>query len=159
MKVGRAVAAGLVGGVSMTILAWVVRQIGIDMNPEMMFGTMVSPAGMAAWLAGFAMHVILSVLIALLYAWGFEHVVHRSGLVAGLGFSLIHLVVAGAVMAMLPAIHPAIPEKMPAPGAFMANMGGTFVALFVLEHLLYGGIVGAMYGPVATRRPAPTTAL
>lgn len=77
MKLGRAAAAGITGGVAMTILGWIVRQMGVDMNAEMMLGTMVD-----------------------------------------------------------------------APGAFMAKMGAMFVALFVLEHLMYGGIVGGLYGPV-----------
>ena len=38
--------------------------------------------------------------------------------------------------------------------AFMANMGAAFAALFVIEHLMYGAIVGALYGPVALPRPA-----
>ena len=133
----------------MTVLAWLVRQLGIDMNAEMMLGTMfVSPAGSTAWLAGFAVHMMISVLIALIYAWGFEHVTHRSGVGIGLAFAVVHVIIAGMVMGMIPAMHPMIPEMMPAPGAFLANMGGTFVALFIVEHLLYGAVVGAMYGPV-----------
>ena len=38
MKVGRAIVAGLAGGVVMTGLARIVRQLGIDMNAEMMLG-------------------------------------------------------------------------------------------------------------------------
>jgi hypothetical protein len=36
MKVGRAITAGLAGGVAMTVLGWVVRQVGLEMNAEMM---------------------------------------------------------------------------------------------------------------------------
>jgi hypothetical protein len=157
MKAGRAIAAGLVGGVAMTVLAWLVRQTGLQMNAEMMLGSILSSSPrLTTWLIGFVMHLVISALIALIYAWGFERVTHRAGAVVGLGFGVIHVVIAGVVMAMIPAIHPMIPESMPAPGAFMANMGGTFVALFVIEHLLYGAIVGGMYGPVehpATGRP------
>ncbi|MGH7718990.1 MAG: hypothetical protein ACREON_09140 [Gemmatimonadaceae bacterium] len=157
MKAGKAVLAGVVGGVAMTVLGWLVRQLGIPMNAEMMLGTMViAPPGPAAWLIGFVMHLMVSALIALVYAWGFERVTHRAGAAVGLGFAVIHIVIAGLVMAMIPAVHPMIPEQMPAPGAFMANMGATFVALFVLEHLMYGAIVGAMYGPVAAERPVDT---
>ena len=156
MKVGKALIAGLVGGAAMTTLAWFVRRMGIDMNAEMMLGTMVSSPGSAAWLIGFVMHMMLSVAIAFIYAWGFERVTHRAGAVVGLGFAVIHVILAGMVMGMIPAIHPMIPEQMPAPGAFMANMGTTFVALFVIEHLMFGTIVGAMYGPVESPRPLRT---
>lgn len=149
MRIGKALVAGLVGGVAMTVLGWLVRQAGLQMNAEMMLGSMVSSSpGFTTWLIGFAIHLVISALIALIYAWGFERVTHRAGAVVGLGFAVIHVVIAGMVMAMIPAIHPMIPERMPAPGAFMANMGGTFVALFVTEHLLYGAMVGALYGPV-----------
>jgi len=152
MKTGRAIVAGLVGGVAMTVFAWLVRQAGLDMNAEAMLGSMMSNApGLATWLIGFMMHLVISALVALLYAWGFEHVTHRAGAAVGLGFAVIHVIIAGIVMAMIPAMHPLIPERMPAPGAFMAKMGATFVALFVIEHLLYGTIVGAMYGPVEHR--------
>ncbi|MBA3657860.1 MAG: hypothetical protein H0W69_10970 [Gemmatimonadaceae bacterium] len=156
MKVGKALIAGIVGGAAMTTLAWLARQMGIDINAEMMLGTMVSPPGTGAWLIGFAMHMMLSVVIALIYAWGFERVTHRAGAVVGLGFAVIHVIIAGIVMGMIPAIHPMIPEQMPAPGAFLANMGTTFVAVFVLEHLVYGTIVGALYGPVVSERPLRT---
>jgi hypothetical protein len=153
MKVGKAIIAGVLGGVAMTVLGWLVRQAGLQMNAEMMLGTMVGPPGFGAWLAGFGIHLMLSALIAVAYASGFEYVTHRAGAVVGLGFAVIHVVIAGMVMAMIPAMHPMIPEQMPAPGVFMANMGGTFAALFVIEHLLYGAIVGAAYGPVAHARP------
>jgi hypothetical protein len=157
MKTGRAIVAGLVGGLAMTLFAWLVRQTGLQMNAEMMLGSMASSSpGPTTWLIGFVIHLVISALIALIYAWGFERVTHRAGLVVGLGFGVIHVVIAGIVMAMIPAIHPMIPESMPAPGAFMASMGGTFVVLFVIEHLLYGATVGAMYGPVehpAAERP------
>jgi hypothetical protein len=158
MKTGRAIVAGLVGGLAMTLFAWLVRQTGLQMNAEMMLGSMVSSSpGPTAWLIGFVIHLVISALIALIYAWGFERVTHRAGAVVGLGFAVIHVIIAGMVMAMIPAIHPMIPEQMPAPGAFMANMGGTFVALFVIEHLLYGAIVGAMYGPVEHPAGRPVT--
>ena len=156
MNVRKALIAGIVGGVAVTALAWFVRQMKIDLNTEMMLGTMVSSPGTAAWLIGFAMHIMVSALIALAYAWGFERVTHRAGVVVGLGFAVIHIIIAGLVMGIIPGMHPMIPEQMPAPGAFMANMGTTLVALFVIEHLIYGAIVGALYGPVVSARPLRT---
>jgi hypothetical protein len=158
MKFGRAAVAGVTGGVAMTILAWIVRQMGIDMNPEMMFGTMLT-SGNGAWNAGFTMHMMFSIGFALIYAWGFERLVHRADALVGLGFAVVHIIVAGLAMALIPMVHPMIPERMPAPGAFLAKMGPTFVGLFVLEHLMYGAIVGALYGPVRhPAAPRPVTA-
>jgi hypothetical protein len=49
---------------------------------------------------------------------------------------------------MMPIMHPLVPEMMPAPGAFMANLGMMGVGAFFMLDLIYGAIVGAMYGPV-----------
>jgi hypothetical protein len=147
MKAGKAVIAGLSGGIAMTILGMLVRQMGMDMNAEMMLGTMlVSQAGTSAWIAGLMIHLVLSVIFALIYAWGFERITHRAGVGVGLGFAVIHIIGAGIAMAMIPAMHPMIPEMMPPPGAFMSGMGAMGIGLFVLEHLMYGAIVGGMYG-------------
>ena len=124
MNAGKALVAGVVGGVAMTVLGWLVRLLGLEMNAEMMLGTMVSaPPNLVTWLIGFAIHLMISALIALIYAWGFEHVTHRAGAAIGLGFAVIHVAIAGIVMAMMPAMHPMIPEQMPAPGPSWPTWG------------------------------------
>lgn len=159
MKVGKAVLAGVAGGIAMTILGWLVRQMGMDMNAEMMLGTMLASPESGAWIMGFAMHLMLSIFIALIYAWGFERLTHRAGVVVGLKFAVVHIIIAGIVMAVIPGVHPMIPEMMPPPGAFMSGMGGMGVTLFVVEHLMYGAIVGGMYGTVQHPAfPNPVTA-
>lgn len=150
MNAGRAFVAGMIGGAAMSAMMWVGRSVmGLEANLSMMLGTMVvQPPGGVAWVAGFVMHLMISGAIALLYAWGFEHVTHRAGAGTGALFSLLHSLVAGVTMGMMPAMHPLIDERMPAPGMFLANYGtGHVIALFVM-HAVYGAIVGAMYGTV-----------
>jgi hypothetical protein len=67
------------------------------------------------------------------------------GVFVGLG----HAVVAGLFMGMMPAMHPLIPELMPAPGAFMSGMGPMGVVAEFVGHALYGAIVGAIVGAPA----------
>lgn len=156
MKVGRAVVAGLAGGIAMTILGWLVRRMGVDMNAELMLGTMMARPESGAWIIGFLIHMLIAVVFALIYAWGFERLTHRAGVMVGLGFAVVHIVFAGLVMLMMPVVHPMIPEMMPPPGAFMSGMGATGIVLFVIEHLMYGAIVGGVYGAVrhqAFQRP------
>lgn len=158
MKTQTAIFAGLLGGFAMTVLAWLGRAAGIELNAEMMLGTMLgNTPGATTWVLGLAMHLILSALIALLYAVGFEKVVHRAGARTGLAFSLIHIAIAGVFMGIIPALHPMIPDQMPAPGAFLINMGAPIVALFIIEHLMYGAIVGKVYGAVL--HPTADTAI
>lgn len=148
MKTGKAFAAGMVGSIVMVLLMWMARTfMGMHINLSMMLGTMFLPMGMGAWIMGFIMHLIIGGIIGIIYAWGFERVTHKAGWTVGLGFSVIHAIIAGIFMGMIPVIHPRIPP-MPAPGFFLLNMGMMgIIGLFVM-HMIYGAIVGAMYGPV-----------
>lgn len=148
MKNGKAFWAGVIGGIVMVILMWMARTfMGMQIDLPMMLGTMFLPMGMGAWIMGFIMHLIISGIIGLIYAWGFEHLTHKAGWAVGVGFGFIHSIVAGIFMGMVPAIHPRIPP-MSAPGYFLLNMGMMgLIGLFVM-HLIYGAIVGGMYGPV-----------
>lgn len=161
MKAGKAFGAGVVGGIAMVILMWMARTfMGMQMNLSMMEGTLFLPAGSAAWIMGFIMHLIMSGLIGLVYAWGFENLTHKSGAAVGAGFAIIHAIIAGFFFGIIPAIHPRIPEMMPAPGIFLSNMGAVAVVAFFILHLVYGSTVGALYGPVEhpAGRPLAATA-
>jgi len=154
MKAGTAFVAGVVGGAVMSVLMWMARtMLGMPVNLEMMLGTMVADPGTTAWLIGFVMHLMISGAIALLYAWGFENVTHRAGWLVGAGFSLIHIVIAGVVMGMMPMMHPRMPNPISPPGAFMSNLGVMGIVAEVMLHVIYGAIVGAMYGAVVHPRP------
>ncbi|MEO8881217.1 MAG: DUF6789 family protein [Gemmatimonadaceae bacterium] len=151
---GKAFVAGVVGGAAMSAMMWMGRTfMGMDVDLSMMLGTMfVRPRGAVAWIVGFMMHLTIAGLIALLYAWGFEHVTHRAGWLVGVGFSIIHSIGTGLFMGMVPAIHPMIPEQMPAPGLFMANKGMMYVVALFVMHAVYGAVVGTMYGAVTYMR-------
>ncbi|MGI8548146.1 MAG: hypothetical protein ACR2M1_12585 [Gemmatimonadaceae bacterium] len=149
MKTGKAFSAGVIGAIVMVILMWMARTFtGMQINLSMMLGTMFLPMGMGAWIMGFIMHLIIGGVIGIIYAWGFEHLTHKAGWTVGVGFGFINAIVAGIFMGRIPAIHPRIPEMMPAPGFFLLNMGMMgLIGLFVM-HMIYGAVVGAMYGPV-----------
>ena len=148
MNTSRAFVAGVVGGVVMSIFLAMARFMGMPANLEMIEGTMLMDPGPVAWILGFVMHLVLSGLIALVYAWGFEHVTHRAGWLVGAGFGILHAIIAGMVMGMMPMIHPRMPSPVMPPGAFMSHLGlmGP-IAVFML-HMIYGAVVGRMYAPV-----------
>ncbi|MFU8803601.1 MAG: hypothetical protein ACNA8W_07325 [Bradymonadaceae bacterium] len=147
MNLSRAFLAGVIAGIVMSILMALGRAVGIPLAAEMMLGTMFGlPMGaVGTWVFGFVMHLIVSGLIALLYAVGFERVTHRAGWGVGAAFSLVHILIAGIVMAMMPLIHPMIPTPMGAPGFLMFNMGAAAAILFIVEHVIYGALVGGIY--------------
>ncbi len=149
MKIGKAFLAGVIGGAVMSALMWMGRVImEVPANLEMMLGTMVLEPGSTAWIIGLMMHLMISGLIAIIYAWGFERVTHRAGWLVGAGFGLIHAIIAGMVMGTMPAMHPRMPEPMMPPGAYLSSMGAMGVMMEFVLHLIYGAIVGAMYAPV-----------
>ncbi len=146
MNYGRAFLAGVVGGAVMSVIMEMARNLmGMEVHLERMLGTMLGlqPSTMT-WLIGLVMHLVISGLIALLYAAGFEYVTHRAGWMMGVAFSLVHILIGGVFMGLMPMMHPMVPEMMPAPGAFMSNLGTMGVAAFVMLHMIYG----AMYTPV-----------
>jgi hypothetical protein len=97
---------------------------------------------------GLIIHLVAGGIFALIYTAGFEYLTHRADWLVGLGFGVIHTLFSGLLLAMMPAMHPLVPEMLPAPGAFMANLGMMGVAAFFMLHLIYGAIVGTIYGPV-----------
>lgn len=145
--------AGVVGGLAMTALGFILRAVQFTpMNGEMMLGSMVTQRMNApTWFLGLAMHLGVAVAFATAYAWIFERL-GRSGWKPGLAIGAGHAVFSGLTMLAMPLLHPMIPEPMPAPGAFAAALGWPGVTLFVVEHLMFGAIVGAMY----VVRPVPT---
>lgn len=157
MKTGTAFVAGVVGGAVMSALMWMARtMMGMPANLEMMLGTMVMDQGTTAWIIGFVMHLMISGAIALVYAWGFEHVTHRAGWLVGAGFGIAHAVIAGLVMGMMPMMHPRMPDPVMAPGAYMSALGTMGVVAEFMLHMVYGAVVGAMYGAVVHARMAAT---
>ena len=161
MNFGGAFLAGVVGGAVMTAMMATGRLTGMtEMNMEMALGSMVTQAlGAGTWLLGLVMHLTLSGLIACLYAVGFEYVTRRAGWPVGVGFSVIHLIIGGLVMGMMGSFHPlmvnapppAPPGHLAAPGLFATNYGAMTTAAFVVLHLIFGAVVGAMYPAVRGR--------
>lgn len=150
MNYGRAFLAGVIGGVVMSLVMAMARNfMGMEVHLEMMEGTMLGlQPGTTTWVIGFVMHLIISGIIGIIYAFGFEYITHRAGWLMGAAFSIVHGLIAGVLFTMIPAIHPLVPEKMPAPGAFMSNQGAMGVIAFFILHLIYGAVVGALYPPV-----------
>jgi len=154
MRLGRAVIFGVVGAAAMSMMMLLARTMGMPAALEMMLGTMTGAGpGPGPFALGLAIHLVMGGLFGIGYAWLFERVLHHGGAVAGVGIGLVHAVFAGIFMAVIPIIHPLIPAEMPAPGAFMANLGPMGVVAEFALHAIFGAIVGGGYGHVARERP------
>jgi len=166
-EAGPAVLAGLVGGAAMAVIlylgiAMLPRQM--KMNVFMLLGSMVLPVGTAAFLMGAMVHIGMSAVFGLVHAAAFSILDIDSNQAAwGLLFGLAHWAVVGMALGMLPLVHPRIryegrrpipaAARNPHPGQLLDPPG--FYALgyppmtamgFLMLHLLFGVIVGALYG-------------
>ena len=155
MKYGHAFVAGVVAGVLVSALTAAARAVGVAVNFEILLGTMLGhPPSLWTWLAGLAVHLLFAGVVGLLYGWGFETLSGRADWRVGLAFGVVHAVVAGILLWVVPVVHPLMGERIPAPGPFLSRFGGLGVLVEFAVHLVYGATVGALYGP--TRRYADT---
>lgn len=138
IKTGRAIAAGLIGTLVMTAMGvWVAPLMGMPaMNPaEMLAGPMGGSLALG-WVA----HLMIGTILALIYAavapW-----LPGAPAVRGALYSIAPFLVAQIVV-------------MPMMG--MGLFSGSAVMAFgsFVGHLVYGAVVGAIYGPVPARSAA-----
>jgi hypothetical protein len=156
MRVGLAFLAGVIGGAVMIALLVIARAFGwTDLNFGMIWGSIFTQhISAGTWVLGFVIHLVVSGLVALIYAAIFE-AIRTSNWGLGLIGGAIHAVIAGFLFAGLPSINTLMPETIANPGAFAANYGAFTVVAFIATHLIYGMIVGGMYVPVHTHRLPP----
>ncbi|MGI8495639.1 MAG: hypothetical protein ACR2L1_10075 [Pyrinomonadaceae bacterium] len=84
-------------------------------------------------------HLIVSSLIALIYAVGFEYVTHASSWLIGAGFGIIHWLIAGVFMGIMSSMHPLMARgELAAPGFFAANFGIMSMVAFLVLHIFTG---------------------
>jgi hypothetical protein len=151
MKIGLAFLAGVLAGALMWVGMIIARAAGLlEMNMPMVLGAMVTQTtSRGTLLLGIGIHLVVSGLIGFVYAAAFE-AIRRSNWWLGLIGGAINTIVGGLFVWMLPAIHPAMPEVLPAPGPFGVNLGAMNVVGFVILHLLFGLVIGVVYSPVHT---------
>ena len=117
--------------------------------------TAAAPRGSAAGeVFGYSVQLANGALFADFYSAAFHWLgvppSWRTGAALGLGHGLL----AGAVLAAVPAVHPRVPEEVPPPGAFMRHRGLGAAIMLVVLHGLYGAVVGRALA-AATSRPLP----
>lgn len=174
MDVGAAVIGGLIGGaVMIAVLYMMIAMLPeqMKMNLLLLLGTMVVPVGAAAYAAGLMIHGMMSVAFGLVHGGILEAVGVESvgaGIGVGVIFGLAHAVIVGVVLGMMPLMHPRIrplerkllpamgvfspapdEELLDPPGFFGLNYPPLTVVGFFMLHIMYGIIVGAVYGGLA----------
>ncbi len=150
-EAGWAILAGLIGGVAMAVILY----MGIMMMPQqmkmnlfMMLGSMMLPVGAAAFVMGAMMHIGMSVVFGLIHGAVFATAdISSSEAAWGLLFGLVHWAIVGMGLGMLPMMHPRIASgEVAAPGFYALRYPPMTAMGFLMLHLLFGLIVGVLYG-------------
>lgn len=146
------IGAGLLGGLIMIVALYMGRAMApqqMRMDLLLLLGTM-TPMRLArpmAYMAGAMMHAGASVLFAFVHVGIFEVVGINDDLVLwGLLFGLFHWMFSGMAVGMMPLVHPLVRSgEMENPGPFALSMGPMTAMGFLMLHLLFGAVVGALY--------------
>ncbi|MBI4501663.1 MAG: hypothetical protein HY700_10930 [Gemmatimonadetes bacterium] len=138
LKLGRAIAAGLVGTAVMTMLMLAAPMMGL---PPMKIGDMLGQFLGIGAAAGWVMHFVIGVILATIYAWFVAARLPGPVAVRGAVYGFAVFLVAQLVV-----------TPMMGGGVFS---GGNIPMIMgsLLGHLVYGGLVGAVYG-----HPSPASA-
>lgn len=165
-ELGYAILAGLAGGAAMAVLLYmgiIMLPRQMKMNLFMMLGSMVLPVGTGAFLMGAMVHAGMSAAFGLVHAAAFSILdVDANQAAWGLLFGGVHWAAAGMALGMLPLLHPRLrrggdrlashavePDQaglLDAPGFYALNYPVMTAAGFLMLHLLFGFVVGALYG-------------
>lgn len=156
--------AGISAGLIMTAIFALGRWLAITpLNIEMGLGaTITREVSPFTWVLGLLTHLIFAVSFATVYAKGFK-LVGRIGWAPGLAFGIIHWIVIGVLIGILPIAHQVVEyfpntpahsfgaSQLSRPGLFGIYLGpGTALMLFVV-HLIFGTVIGVM-GSKARRK-------
>lgn len=158
VNVGSAILAGFVGTLAITALMYGGPVMGFPrMDIATMLGTMfVADMNTAFWL-GMGIHFMMgSVILALIYAAIYRFLPGEPWLRGAIWGFVLWIMAQAVVMPMMGVIHPMIASgQMPTPGFFSLNMGIMAPIGSLIGHLVYGAILGALYGraePVVEHR-------
>jgi hypothetical protein len=146
MSTSRAVIAGIVGALAITLVTALLRAMGMPVNFELVLGSMFTATiGMTTWLLGFLIHLSAGAMFGAIYAAMFQRWTRRADATTGVGIGAVHALFSGLALGTLPSVHPLVPEQLAAPGIFFVHLGAGGVIVYIGLHLLFGAVVGAMY--------------
>ncbi|HKN65153.1 MAG TPA: hypothetical protein VJW73_02695 [Gemmatimonadaceae bacterium] len=158
MKLSRAVVSGVLGAVLVYVIVRVAGALASEPSDlcTLLGSSLTGTDNMWTWLLGATAQLVLGIVASLVYASIFEWVTQRAGAPIGLLVALVHVVVAGIGTGFLPAGR-LIEAGLAPPGAFMEYRGIAVASAFVIAHLAFGMIIGALYGRPRQKIRTPRT--
>ena len=152
------IVAAIIAGLAATVAMTAVMYMGRGMLPQQMpmnilylLGTMVTTNTGVAYVIGTMMHVVNGIVFAIIHTALYQAFGLETGLVLwGLLFGAAHWLISGMGMGMIGGMHQLIRSgKMQAPGVMVMNLPMMNVMGFLMVHLLFGLVVGAVYEGLA----------
>ena len=149
----------MIGAASSAVVSLVfhfARMLGwTKLNIELLLGSLfTAEIGPKTWWVGFAALLAVGAAASLAYGFIFRSA-RRSGAGVGVNLSLFHWGLSGIAVGILPAFHPLVAERLPAPGFYMLGEGLHEGLAFFAAHLLFGGMVGSLFDLAAIRDEYP----
>ncbi len=136
----RAVIAGLVGTLAMTIVMLMAPLLGMPPMPigDMLAGFMHVPIAL-----GWVMHFMIGTVLGLIYVYLLESRIPGSPVVRGMVFSLIPWFMAQVIV-----------NPMMGAGVFAINTSSPILMVMgsLIGHLVFGAVLGAICGLNAAKR-------
>lgn len=156
MKLWRAIVVGLGAGVLAIVVIRLAGWLaGSDGDLCALVGVAVTGrTDTTSWLIGCAVQLGVAIVAAIVYAGIFEWVTRRAGALVGLVVAVPHVVIAGLSVGFLPGVRLFDAGVLP-PGAFLEYRGIIALCGFIAAHLLFGVVVGQLYG--RTRHAVPAS--
>lgn len=153
----RAFMTGVVGAALVALAGALARMAGIAFDLAWLQGSLLTgpdgACGAVAYALGLAMQLVTGGALGTLYA-ALLAAAPRPTPMAGGFIGLLHAMIAGVCLAAMPALHPAVPEAITAPGLLMIGRGALACGLFVLVHVAFGALMSIH---VASPRAAAST--
>ena len=148
---GWAILAGLIGGTVMAVILYmgiIMLPRQMKMNLFMMLGSMMLPVGAAAFVMGAMIHIGMSLVFGLIHGAVFAVADIDSAEAAwGLLFGVVHWAVVGMALGMMSMIHTRMRSgEIDEPGFYALRYPPMTATGFLMLHLVFGAIVGALYG-------------
>jgi hypothetical protein len=133
-----AAATAVMAGASRAIPPHVIRKL-----TDLLAALVAPPGSRVGTVVAYGAQLINGGVFAIGYADAFRRAGRPLGPGRGFALGLLHGAGAGLLLGGTAAVHPRVPDEMPAPGLFMRRHGRDAALALVALHGLYGALVGA----------------
>jgi len=150
----RSVVTGFMVSLGALILFYLLRRLRLShFDPALILGSFfLRQTGALAEVIGAILFTAIAAFLGGVYGLILRPVSDpRKRVIAGFRLGLFHWMLTGTLLESLTAIHPLIPEKIPAPGFFGTSQGTVTALAIFITHLLFGTAMGTA---IRTQVPA-----